>query len=63
MKPKTQRRTSRWADRPDTEIVSPYADGKPVRDGRVHDLYGPGPYEASYDIALGYSQDRPIVLP
>jgi len=63
MKPKTQRRTSRWTERPDAEIASPYADGKPVRDIRVNDLYGPGPYEASYDIALGYSHDRPIDLP
>lgn len=66
MKRKTQRRTGRWSDRPaQVEVISPYSDGKaPPRDPRSADVASsPGPYEASYDIALGYGHDRPIVLP
>lgn len=66
MKRKTQRRTGRWSDRPgQVEVVSPYADSKsPAREPRRLDpVSGPGPYESSYDIALGYGHDRSIVLP
>ena len=66
MKRKTQRRTARWSDRPgQVEVVSPYADSKsPAREPRrIDPVTGPGPYESSYDIALGYSHDRSIVLP
>jgi hypothetical protein len=66
MKRKTQLRAGRWTDQPrHTEAVSPYSDaGPPVRDVRATDLIsGPGPYESSYDIMLGYAHDRSIVLP
>jgi hypothetical protein len=66
MNRKTKRRTTRWADRPpQLEVASPYTDRKPVsRDPRSTDhIAGPGPYEANYDIALGYGHDRSIVLP
>jgi hypothetical protein len=66
MKRKTQRRTSRWSDRTvQTEVVSPYTNEKPSpREPRTLDrISGPGPYEASYDIALGYGHDRSIILP
>jgi hypothetical protein len=61
-----QRRTTRWSDRPgQVEVVSPYVDRKPSsREPRSLDhISGPGPYEASYDIALGYNHDRSIILP
>lgn len=66
MKRKTERTTGRWSDRPShVEVVSPYADRKPtVREARRPDVVsGPGPYEVSYDIALGYGHDRSILLP
>lgn len=66
MKRKTQRTTGRWTDRPGrTEVVSPYSDVRlPARDTRTAEpVSGPGPYESSYDIALGYGHDRSIVLP
>lgn len=66
MKLKSQRTTGRWSDRSrQVEVVSPYTREKPsARDPRSLDhISGPGPYEASYDIALGYGHDRSIVLP
>lgn len=66
MKRKTQRATGRWSDRPGRiDVVSPYTGAKPTpRDPRGTDhISGPGPYEASYDITLGYAHDRSIVLP
>ncbi|MGH7465057.1 MAG: hypothetical protein ACREK1_07770 [Longimicrobiales bacterium] len=66
MKPKTQRRTGRWSDRAaQIEVVSPYADRRPTtRTPRSTDnVAGPRAYELSYDISLGYGQDRPILLP
>lgn len=66
MKRKTQRRTGRWSDRPaKVEVASPYADTKsPAREPRRLDPgSGLGPYEASYDISLGYGHDRSIIVP
>jgi hypothetical protein len=66
MKRKAQGKAGRWSDRPrDVEIVSPYSDVRlPARDARTSDhIPGPGPYESSYDITLGYGHDRSIVLP
>lgn len=66
MNRKAQRRTGRWSERPaQVEVTSPYKDSKPVvlEPRRADLVFGPGPYESSYDIALGYSHDRSIVVP
>jgi hypothetical protein len=66
MKRRTERRTGRWTERPGrVEVVSPYSDGeRPSTPVRMTDrIAGPGPYEAQYDIALGYGHDRSIILP
>lgn len=63
---KTQRRTTRWSDKPgQVEVASPYTNRKPApREPRSLDrITGPGPYEASYDVALGYAHERSIILP
>ncbi|HSJ31478.1 MAG TPA: hypothetical protein VK933_08595 [Longimicrobiales bacterium] len=66
MSRKTKKRSGRWAERAmQVEVVSPYADGAPTpREPRTFDDSARrGPYEASYDIALGYGHDRSILLP
>jgi hypothetical protein len=63
---KTKNRSSRWSERAgQVEVVSPYADGKPAaREPRTLEKGSrAGPYEASYDVSLGYGHDRSILLP
>lgn len=66
MSRKTKKRSGHWTDRSSqVEVVSPYGDHAPTpREPRtVDDGARRGPYEASYDIALGYGHDRSILLP
>ena len=64
MKPQTQRRTGRWIERGRAEGPTPYGEARPdPRDARPQDIRGPSPYEIRYDISLGYSHDRSILLP
>jgi hypothetical protein len=63
---KTRRRTVHWSERTRRiETVSPYTDSEraAVDPRSLDNITGPHPYEASYDIALGYPHDRLIVLP
>jgi hypothetical protein len=66
MKRKAPHRVVRWTDgsRPG-ELVSPYEDTpQPTREPRRTNVESRlGPYEAAYDISLGYGQERSIVLP
>jgi hypothetical protein len=67
MKQQNSRRTTgRWSRRTAPEhLASHSADhSPPVREPRTFDrIVGQRPYESSYDISRGYTQDRSIVLP
>ena len=66
MSRKTKKRSGRWTERAmQVEVGSPYADAAPPpRAPRTFDdAARRGPYEATYDISLGYGHDRSILLP
>lgn len=67
MKQQKSRRTAgRWSERTvPTKSALRYADDSPPRrePRTLERIAGQGPYESSYDISRGYTQDRSIVLP
>jgi hypothetical protein len=68
MKQQKSRRTAgRWSERtvPAKKSALRYTDDSPSPQEQrmLERITGQGPYESSYDISRGYTQDRSIVLP
>ena len=66
MKRTTSRNTRHWSQRPQPQAPQVSRDEKTdiadTRESRETPT-GLGPYEAAYDISLGYGHDRSIVVP
>ena len=53
----------RMEDRPSNARTAGFWGSLPEPRAEYHASTGPGPYETRYDVSLGYSAEREIVLP
>jgi hypothetical protein len=62
MKRSTKAGRSRWTEKPRSERY-PQQNVRPLPKDEPTERPALGPYEVVYDVALGYSHERSIVLP